>query len=99
MSAEGTPYTASILLDQNGEFWGGVIGGVVLLALAVAVLGIIWKMCSTRRKHHATAGNDTLNRQQRRTLIKSAKFGEFTEYPASLHFTSTLSPTGDGLVC
>lgn len=74
LSAEGTPYTASILLDQNGEYWGGVIGGVVLLALAVAVLGIIWKMCSTRRKHHATAGNDTLNRQQRRTLIKSAKF-------------------------
>lgn len=84
MSAEGTPYTASIPSDQNGEFWGGVIGGVVLLALAVAVLGIIWKICSTRRKNHVTAGNDTLNKQQRRPLIKSAKFGEFNSLPPSI---------------
>lgn len=73
LSAGGTPNTASILLEKSGELWGGVIGGVVLLALAVTVLGIIRKKSSTRRKQLVAAGNDRLNKQQRRPLVKSAK--------------------------
>ena len=104
MAAGGTPHTPSILLEQNGELWGGVIGASVLLVLAVAVFGIIIvrRKSRARRKRHVTAGNDRLKKQQRKPLIKSTKLSEYNIMPSSISYSLSLQEMGSlgkWLVC
>ena len=97
MAAGGTdPHTSSILRsEQNGKLWGGVIGAVVLLVLAGAVFGLIRRKSNARRKRDVTAGNDRLDKQQRRPLIKPPKLGEFNTMPPPIsHLLSLLLGMG-----
>ena len=63
--AEGT---SSEPLFQNGGLWGGVIFGLVIIAVAVV---IIRRKSRKGRRHRAPAGREM------RALVSSSKPGEF----------------------
>lgn len=79
LAAGGTSNTSSRIPSvEDGMFWGGVIGGIVIVAITIAV-AIIRRKSTNRRKRDAitSAGEDRLNKQQRRPLMSSAKPSEF----------------------
>ena len=70
LAARGTRSPSSTPLAKNGLLWVGVVLGLVILAIAIAV-AIKQKKSSNKRRHHATA------RTERRPLMACAKLGEF----------------------
>ena len=70
LAAEGTPSASSTPLVQNAGLWGGVIFGIVVFAVAIAVV-IIRRKSRNGKRHRATA------RKERRPLVSSSKPGEF----------------------
>ena len=97
LAAGGAPHTSPIPLVQNGGLWGGIVGGIVIVAIAAIALAIIIRRKSrNRKKRDATAVKDGMNKQQRTPLMSSAKNGEFYSLPSPFPVHSTSHGRGKG---